>query len=438
MSSGPKNITSNSSSSGASQWTPYSGTQDAYGYALGNATQMGMSPVPFFPGATYTGPSQMTQQGLNMMGDGRYMNAINEAARQQGQAVPYYNMAATRARQADPYYREAAKLGGQAIPFFQDAAGMYRDASGLQEKAAQEYQNAIPMLKDIQGTAMGNYNFLSNAADVANNPYVQDMLKLNSENVNQALTESWLPALGKGAMQVNAMGNDRLGIAQGLTGQRAGQELSQANRQMLMDSYNTGVGAQTNALGMTGAMQQGALAPGSAYGLAGGALGQGGNFLGLGGQSHQMAGQTAGWMGDQTMNAANAWGQGGQYVQGASNAQQNRANILAGGAQGLVGAGQQVEGYQNQALQDAMARYAYQYSEPQQRMQQMMNMMQYFQPMGSQYQTSYGSGIQPNPGYKSPWQTGLGLAGMAGGFMLGGPAGAMAGGALGNTAGGMI
>jgi hypothetical protein len=84
-----------------------------------------------------------------------------------------------------------------------------------------------------------------------------------------------------------------------------------------------------------------------------------------------------------------------------------------------MGYGQTVEGYQKAALDDAMARWAHQYEEPWQRMQNTASMlgMSPFYSIGVQQGAGGGmsnsTGMQPNPGYMSPYQA------MAGGAQLG-------------------
>jgi hypothetical protein len=94
--------------------------------------------------------------------------------------------------------------------------------------------------------------------------------------------------------------------------------------------------------------------------------------------------------------------------------------------QGMMGAGQTVEGYQQQALQDALSRFGYQFQEPRDRLQLAAQMAGLFQPMGtgwgntSSTHQSTSTGTNPNPNYQSPWQSMLGGAlsgaGLAGKF----------------------
>jgi hypothetical protein len=254
----------------------------------------------------------------------------------------------------------------QPVPFFPGQT--YIGPSALTQQSVAAGQQGVQQMQPMLGQATQNYGFLSNAADVANNPYVQAMMKQNQQSASDWLNNSAMPQLQSGAIGVNSLGSDRLGLAQGKAVGEAQKNLLAQNAQTQMAAYNSGLDAQQNALGATGAML-------------------------------------------------------GNYMQP---------------GQSLAGLGAGVEGYQQQALNDAMMRFAYQYQEPYTRMQNMGSILGMLQPLGTQYGTGAGVGQQPNAGYKSPLQTGLGLAGMAGGFMMGGPAGAMAGGQLGSMAGGMF
>lgn len=170
--------------------------------------------------------------------------------------------------------------------------------------------NAAGQMEPMSQGLQQNYMGLSNAADVANNPYVQGMLGANADQINQQLMEKWLPAVQQGALGVNALGSGRQGLAQANAIQGAARELANANAGVLNNAYGAGLSAQQQALANTPAAFQAMTIPG----------------------------QTA------------------------------------------AGAGQQVEGYQQKALDDAMARYYWQYSEPWQRAQNVYGMMEQYSP----------------------------------------------------------
>ena len=284
--------TQQGSSGGTSQsqstFVPNQSALPFYGYTAGQANNLMQSPVPFFPGQTYVGPSAPTQIG------------------------------------------SALQMG--AIPGMLGAAGQQGQAAN---------------------TALGNFNFLSNAANVAGNPYVGGMADEITRRMNQNLMEQQLPALQQGAQQVNALGSSRLGVAQGQAMGRHQRELGGALAGLYNDAYGQGLTAQTNALGALGGLQQGMLAP-------------------------------------------------SQTILGAGNV--------------AYGVGQNVEGYQQKALEDAMARFSYQYQEPYQRLQLAGQAAGMLQPLGTQYGSasnygqSSGVGTGANPNYQSAGQAFLGGA----------------------------
>ena len=145
---------------------------------------------------------------------------------------------------------QAAGLGPQVVgPSEYTQTGL----QGLSQAAANQAQAAQ--------TAQNNYGFLSNAADVANNPYVQAQLAQNASNVTDQLTNQWLPQVNSGAQQVNALGSSRQGLMQGQAVGDAAKALANANANTQMNAYNSGLAAQQNALGSLGSLQTGIANP---------------------------------------------------------------------------------------------------------------------------------------------------------------------------------
>ena len=127
----------------------------------------------------------------------------------------------------------------------------------------------------------------------------------------------------------------------------------------------------------------------------------------------------------------NAYGQG-------LTAQTNVLGALGGLQQGMLapsqttlsagnvasGVGQNVESYQQKALEDAMTRFGYQYQEPYQRLQLAGQAAGMLQPLGTQYGSgvnwgqSSGVGMGANPNYQSAGQAFAGGA-MSGAGMMG-------------------
>ena len=376
--------TQQGSSGGTSQsqstFAPHSSMLPLYGMMAGQGQNLMQQPVPFFPGQTYAGPSAADQYG----------DAINMGM------LPYMGQSAMRmyggADSSQAGYGAANdmfKWAGDAAPgvsnAFGNAAGAYGSGAGAQAW----------MLPD----ANRNFAFLSNAADVANNPYVNAQADAMASRLNQNFKEQLLPSINQGANQVNALGSSRHALAQAQGSERTQEQLSRGLADLYGGSYQSGLGAQQTALGQTGAMLRNQLAPAEAIGQAArerqmgmGTLGQGGLYLQQGAQGLQQGQQ------DYVGNIMNALGLGRGMVESA------------------YGTGDRARGFQQQALQDAMARYAYQYQEPWSRLGQTANVAGFLQPLGVQYGSganlgeSSGIGTGANPNYQSAGQAFLGGA----------------------------
>jgi hypothetical protein len=169
----------NGYSSSINTMVPNAAAYPLYGYAAGNAYKLATTPRPYYPGQTYVSPSDLTQEGVN--------------------------------------------TGAEAIPMYKSAADMYDQAISHQVDAAQ--------------TGTNNYNFLSNAADIPNNQYVQGMLNQNSQAATDWLQQKALPSIQQGAISVNGLGNDRLGIAQGTAIGQAQKNLLSQNAATQLSAY---------------------------------------------------------------------------------------------------------------------------------------------------------------------------------------------------------
>jgi len=307
-------------------FNPNPAATPGYGYLAGSMQNQMDAPVGYFPGQGYIGPSGLTQQGVGM-----------------------------------------AAQGGQE----------YGQAGNMMQNAAMSGYGAVPGMMGVNNQAMQNYGFLSNAADVANNPYVQNQLRANSMQAMGTLGQM-MPTVNAGAAGVNSMGSSRHGLMQGSAISGTMNNLMQQNTGLMTNAYGQGLGAQQAALGMTGAMHQNLGAPANYMGQLGQMYGQG---AGLRGQGAQMLGQ----------------------------------------------AGNTVEQYQQQALQDAMNRYAYQYQEPYQRNQNTMEYLNALSPTGVNRGMSTQQGAGGGGGRNVGQMIG-GAAMMVGGAYTGNPA-LMAGGA---------
>lgn len=129
-------------------------------------------------------------------------------------------------------------------------------------RPSDETNIALASMGALGQTAIKNFNFLSNAADVANNPQVQAMAKANEQQVNQNLQRNMLPALQNAGVGGGGLGSSRLGLAQGQALGDTSRNLANTNAQMMLGAYGQGLGAQQQALGSLGSLQQSLLMPG--------------------------------------------------------------------------------------------------------------------------------------------------------------------------------
>lgn len=156
---------------------------------------------------------------------------------------------------------------GQAQPGYDAIAAQMaaQGAAGPQWVGPSAETNAaLGSMGALGQTATNNYNFLSGAADVANNPYVHNMANANEQQVNQNLRRNLLPGLQNAGVGGGGLGSSRLGLAQGQAVGDTLQSLANTNAQMMLGAYGQGLGAQQQALSSLGGLQQGLLMPGQA------------------------------------------------------------------------------------------------------------------------------------------------------------------------------
>lgn len=156
----------------------------------------------------------------------------------------------------------------QPTPFFpgQTYVGPSAPTQGAVNSAMNMANNYMP---GVLGQSGQNFGFLSNAADVANNSYVQNMNQMTQQNLNQNLNENLLPGVNAGAQQVNAMGSGRHGLMQGKAVGDTQRAIADAQTQTNLGAYGQGLGAQQFALGQTGNLLSSMMAPSRAMAQAG-------------------------------------------------------------------------------------------------------------------------------------------------------------------------
>ncbi len=310
------------SSNNVSSMIPPEQLNDIFGYLSGTGNQMGRTPVPYFPGQTYIGPSSATQAGINMgMGSlpwyQQASGAMGNAAGLYGQQSGYYQQAAPAFKDAgdaygnvssaynaaapwqqyagnkylgagqgydalQPGYNQSGQLFQSLNPMYQQSGNAYGQAGqqmagtgaqygmaggignsglGLYGMGAGQALGAQPGMQGLLGAAGQNYGQLSTATDVGNNPHVQAMMDRNAATTTKGFLENVLPKMDSGAIASGGLGSSRANLAQGQAAGDTAEALSNTNAQILLDSYGKGLGAQQAALGQTGNMLNNMMMP---------------------------------------------------------------------------------------------------------------------------------------------------------------------------------
>lgn len=254
-----------------------------------------------------------------------------------------------------------------ASPFTQ--AGLY----GMGGNAAQGQMGMInPALQAWQsGIGSTERPDMPGFRDPSQNQYVTNMMDVNAEKSNQNLQDNVLPQIQQGAIQAGGFNNERQGLAQGEAIGRAQQGVDWANSNML-----------SNAYGQEQQQQQAMMN----YNL--GAYGQD-----LGQQRSMMS----------------------------SAPMLSRMFADPYKTMGQAGAG--MEGYQQQAINDAMGRFNFDRNDSESRHASMLGQLG-----GMRYGTQTGTNASMNPDYQSPLTSalqigaGIGSIPMTGGGSLAGVA----------------
>jgi hypothetical protein len=108
-----------------------------------------------------------------------------------------------------------------------------------------------------------------NSADVANNPYVNNMIGAQADNITRQLTQQWLPQIRSGASAVGQYGSTRQGIAEGSAIGEAARALSNSAAQTQLGAYSEGLGAQKTAMALLPQQAQLGMMPAQVYGQVG-------------------------------------------------------------------------------------------------------------------------------------------------------------------------
>lgn len=128
--------------------------------------------------------------------------------------------------------------------------------------------------RDYTTGLLGTSMDLMGSYDVANNPYVQDMMAANESSVMDTLTRQMLPSIGDEAVMSGQYGGTRQGVAEGIAMGDAAEALARANAQTQMDAYGRGLSAAGQQTIAAPQVYQMGAAPSMAYSQAGDFLAQ--------------------------------------------------------------------------------------------------------------------------------------------------------------------
>jgi len=166
-------------------------------------------------------------------------------------------------------YSDAQGLYDQGGPQYYPGQ-TFAPASGLEQMGqAQMLGYANNAMPQIFGNLTNAYSSASNATDVANNPYVNNMADTIQRRLGDNLTENIMPKIGRGAVAAGQFGGSRQGIMEGQAIEGTQQATGDALAQLYGDAYNTGLDAQVKSLGFGPSVMQAGLLPSAAMGNVG-------------------------------------------------------------------------------------------------------------------------------------------------------------------------
>jgi len=350
-------------------------------YGLKEARSLYESELPqFYPGQTYVGPSQTTQQAMQM--------------------------AQQRALAGSPLVQGAQQTAGALQTAVNPALGGFADVfnRSMYDPGANVYSQIAaggavnPAMAGTQQSASGAY--------LGGNPFFQGAFTPAARAAEQQYSDA-MQRINSQASQAGRYGSNAMGQLQDRSTGAFAQALTDTAGKLAFENYGQERGLQESALSRLGALGQQDVANRMA---GAGALTQG-YQAGLAGQLQAMSGMagTAGQDYARQLQAAGlAPGLAGQ----------DYADI-----QRLMDLGQTQESYQEMSLADAMNRFNFEQMQPYNKLQSYLSAA-YGAPQGMQttqpiYRNQFGSAI------------GGGLTGLA----LGGPLGGLGGAALGGLLG---
>ena len=138
---------------------------------------------------------------------------------------------------------------------------MYADMTPEQIEALNMRRGFASGMTGMTAPAMEAWQSTLNAADVATNPYVQNMLEQQAGLLNRNLAENLLPAIRSGAIETGNLGGTRQGVAEGIAARGTQEALARQAAQTQMGAYTAGLGQQRYGLSAAPGMAQFGMMP---------------------------------------------------------------------------------------------------------------------------------------------------------------------------------
>ena len=163
------------------------------------------------------------------------MGFFSSKGKTKQQVTPY------RQWQLDQQLDRLAQLGRTPMEFFPEQT--YAGLQPLQEEALGMQEAYGRQLGGMISPAMQAWQSTLTAPDVANNPYVQNMLEQQQALASRSLREQ-IPGIESAAIGAGQLGGSRQGVVEAMRERDIRQDLLSQAAQTQMDAYTAGLGQQ--------------------------------------------------------------------------------------------------------------------------------------------------------------------------------------------------
>lgn len=150
-----------------------------------------------------------------------------------------------------PYLKDLFKQGQNAQQTMSAATMPTQLTAGFTPEQLLAQQQQLNMANNLSGEipkSLDALNFGLNAADVANNPYLNKAIQAAINPVVANFNRSVIPAQELNAIVNSGYGSSRHGIAEGIARSDLNRQLLDTTSTMSSNAYNTGLSTMMNAL----------------------------------------------------------------------------------------------------------------------------------------------------------------------------------------------